>query len=217
VTDLEAGFVALLTPASDPAVRQRQQDAATELLARWREPHRRYHTVDHLVAVLGALDRLTSPGGRPGALDEVPLRLAAWFHDAVYAGRPGADEEASATLAEQVLGGLGEDADRVAEVGRLVRVTAAHTPDPGDAAAVLLVDADLAVLGGPDADYRAYADAVRQEYAQVPEPLFRAARAQVLRRLTSAEQIYATPRARLLWEAAARANVAAEIARLEGV
>jgi len=214
VTDLEAGFVAQLTPAFDPAVRQRQRGAATDLLVRWGEPHRRYHTVEHLVAVLDALDRLTSPG--PHATpDEASVRLAAWFHDAVYAGRPGADEEASAALAEQVLSELGEPAARVAEVARLVRVTAAHAPEPGDAAAALLVDADLAVLGGPDAGYRAYADAVRQEYAQVPDLLFRAGRAQVLRRLTAAEQIYATAQGRLLWEATARANVAAEIARLE--
>src|SRR5690606_23963684 len=66
-----------------------------ELLARWAEPHRRYHTLDHLKAVLAAVAELAD-----AARDVDLVRYAAWFHDAVYRGEPGADEENSAQLAE---------------------------------------------------------------------------------------------------------------------
>ena len=56
-----------------------------------------------------------APAARPDT-----VRLAAWFHDAVYtaSGPPGADEEASATLAEARLTGAGVDATTVAEMPR---------------------------------------------------------------------------------------------------
>jgi len=215
--DLEVQLLGVLGGTTDPQLGARQLDVARELLARWGEPHRRYHTVAHLVAVLDALELLfEGPGAAPvDADDRVAVQLAAWFHDAVYEGRPGDDEAASAALAERVLAGLDQPAARIVEVVRLVRMTATHSPAPGDRPAELLADADLSVLAAPDQEYRAYADAVRQEYAHMPEPLFRAGRAEVLRRLTLGDQIYRTPRGRLLWEVAARANVAGEIARLE--
>jgi predicted metal-dependent HD superfamily phosphohydrolase len=179
-----------------------------ELIARWSEPHRRYHDLAHLAAVLGAVDRLAA-----GAGDAAAVRLAAWFHDAVYDGRPGWDEERSAQLAQSRLPRCGVPATRVAEVARLVRLTAAHDAlAGGDANGAVLCDADLAVLGGPG--YDAYAAAIREEYAHVPEELFRKGRAGVLRRLLDTPRLYRTAAARELWEERARANMSAELAAL---
>ncbi|MEV4067628.1 HD domain-containing protein [Nonomuraea dietziae] len=186
-----------------------------ELVARWSEPHRRYHTLDHLRAVLAAIEPLA-----PVADDADAVRLAAWFHDAIYDGRPSWDEERSAQLAQALLPRCGVAEGRVAEVARLVRLTATHDPgyDParaGDANGAVLCDADLAVLAGEH--YDAYARAVREEYRHVPDELFRAGRAQVLRRLLDAPRLYRTARAHDLWEARARANVSAELRLLDGV
>jgi predicted metal-dependent HD superfamily phosphohydrolase len=187
--------------------------AATEqgalLLQRWNEPRRRYHDLVHLSAVLDALDLLCPSGV------EVTVRLAAWFHDAVYEARPGADEEASAVLAEQVLDQLGAPVAAVAEVARLVRLTATHDPAVDDLAGALLVDADLAVLAGSPADYARYTEAIRQEYVHVPDPVFRIGRAAVLRALLDKPFLYRTSAGRDRFETAARANVCAEIAGLE--
>ncbi|MBB3726884.1 HD domain-containing protein [Nonomuraea dietziae] len=186
-----------------------------ELVARWSEPHRRYHTLDHLRAVLAAIEPLA-----PVADDADAVRLAAWFHDAIYDGRPAWDEERSAQLAQALLPRCGVAEGRVAEVARLVRLTVIHDPgyDPagaGDANGAVLCDADLAVLAGEH--YDAYARAVREEYRHVPDELFRAGRAQVLRRLLDAPRLYRTARAHDLWEARARANVSAELRLLDGV
>ena len=217
--DLQTRFLAELPVAAEMDLLRRQLAAAAGLLARWREPHRLYHNETHLLAVLAALDDLTSGAGLPldqpvPAVDLGAVRLAAWFHDAVYQGRPGDDEEASAVLAERMLPPLGVAPEQVTEVARLVRMTAAHAPEPGDGAAELLADADLAVLGSQEPVYRSYAEAIRAEYAQVPDDAFRLGRAQVLRRLGADRWIYRTPRGRALWEDAARANLDAELRRL---
>ncbi|WP_084958138.1 metal-dependent phosphohydrolase [Thermoactinospora rubra] len=177
-----------------------------ELVARWAEPHRRYHTLDHLLAVLHALDALE-------AEDPQAVRLAAWFHDAVYEGRPGWDEERSAQLAQARLPRLGVPPGRVREVARLVRLTAAHDRvRPGDRNGEALCDADLAVLAGDD--YDAYARAIREEYRHVPDEAFRRGRRAVLTRLLAAPRLYRTDAAHRRWEERARRNMAAELADL---
>jgi len=180
-----------------------------ELLARWAEPHRRYHTLDHLWSVLAAVDQLAD-----AARDVDSVRYAAWFHDAVYRGEPGADEENSAQLAELLLPSCGLSTERVAEVARLVRITADHSPSPGDADAEVLCDADLAVLAADEEEYAAYAAAVRQEYAHVSDVDFARGRTAVLRELLAAPRLYRTREGHEWWEERARANLAAEIARL---
>jgi len=182
-----------------------------DLLARWSESHRRYHDVRHLRAVLDAVDELAAHAADPDA-----VRLAAWFHDAVYAGDPGQDERDSAQLAASTLPSLGVDGERVAEVVRLVQLTVTHDPASGDVNGEVLCDADLAVLGGDPMAYAAYASAVRDEYPHVAEEDFRRGRTELLERLLSSKPLYRTATARDRWEEAARRNVRTELALLRG-
>jgi predicted metal-dependent HD superfamily phosphohydrolase len=193
----------------------------TDLVDRWPLPHRPalrdrlleayagrgYHDTRHLAEVLDRLDELGAADGG-GAGPEVVL--AAWFHDAVYDG--GADdEERSARLAGSELAGERLD---VATVVRLVRLTATHAPAPDDRDGALLCDADLAILAAPPARYAEYVAGVRRDHATVPEDVFRAGRAAVLRELLGRDPLFRTEHARRSWEARARANLAAELATL---
>jgi predicted metal-dependent HD superfamily phosphohydrolase len=74
-------------------------------------------------------------------------------------------------------------------------------------------DADLSVLGSAPLRYRAYAEAVRQEYADIPEEVFKPARRQVLSSLLDG-QLFHTEAGRERWEERARRNIAEEIAAL---
>lgn len=177
------------------------------LLAAWSAPSRTYHDVVHLGEVLDRLDELAGAGV---AFPRLPVALAAWFHDGVYDGRPGA-EERSARWAEQALPGA-VDASTVAEVARLVRLTATHRPAAGDTAGQALCDADLAILAAPAPRYAAYVADVRREYAHLSDADFTAGRAAVLQALLAVPDLFGTAYARARWEAAARANVAAELA-----
>jgi predicted metal-dependent HD superfamily phosphohydrolase len=149
--------------------------------------------------------------------DVAAVRYAAWFHDAVYdGGEASADnEELSAQLAETDLPALGVPEARIAEVARLVRLTKGHAVADGDRNGAVLCDADLAVLGGDAAAYRAYTEAIRQEYAEFPDEVFRPGRAAVLRGLLDLPNLFRTPVAVERYEARARANLTAEIAALE--
>ncbi|SDI52376.1 Predicted metal-dependent phosphohydrolase, HD superfamily [Arthrobacter subterraneus] len=180
-----------------------------DLLDRWSEPHRRYHTAEHLLEVLEALDLLFTENDDAGTCQYVSL--AAWFHDAVYAGRAGEDEEASAALAESALTPF---LDHPAEVRRLVLLTASHTPGRGDRAGELLCDADLAVLGRPPGAYRRYVAAVREEYAHVSDADFARGRSAVVERLLNLDPLYRTAEGRSLWAATAQQNLEGELASL---
>ncbi|GAA1754784.1 metal-dependent phosphohydrolase [Luedemannella helvata] len=176
------------------------------LLGRWGEEHRHYHDTAHLVAVLKTIDEYAD-----AAEDADAVRLAAWYHDAVYDPRADDNEAASAALARTELTGLGVPAATVAEVVRLVELTTGHAVEPGDRNGALLADADLAILASPPTAYEAYAAAVRREYAHVPDDAFRAGRAAVLRRLLRLPRLFHTPELAARAEAAARANLEEEL------
>lgn len=187
--------------------------AGSALLARWSEPHRRYHDRVHLQGVLEAVDELTD--GAAADVDVDAVRLAAWYHDAVYAGAAD-DEENSAQLAAAELTALGVDAGLVAEVARLVRMTVDHDPAPDDRNGQVLSDADLAVLAVEPAAYRSNTAKVRAEYGHVTDADFRAGRARIIAALLAAPSLYRTAQGRRLWEAAARRNLESELATLTG-
>lgn len=209
----------ILRPAWQQLGRENQADEAKwaaigqGLLNRWSEPHRSYHALPHLASVLRGVGIVQ----RAGELDEslrAPVLLAGWFHDAVYAGAAGQDEEDSARLAEQELDGL-LPGSVVEEAARLVRLTASHTPENDDDAGAALVDADLEVLGRDQAAYRRYLAQVRKDYAHVSDEDFADGRSQVLRRLLSAPRLFHTTTGYARWEAVARHNLEAELEGLE--
>lgn len=179
---------------------------ADNLLARWAEPQRRYHTTAHLTAVLDHIDVLEEHADDPDL-----VRLAAWFHDAVYLPERSTNEERSARLAERALPEAGLTQERTAEVARLVRLTVGHDPADGDRNGETLCDADLAILAAAPDAYAAYAAAVREEYAFVPDDAFREGRAAVLRQLLALPRLFRTPHGAKEWEGPARANLATEM------
>ncbi|MCX5387894.1 hypothetical protein [Streptomyces sp. NBC_00083] len=189
--------------AADPA------PYGENLLARWAEPHRRYHTTAHLTAVLNHIDVLQDHAAAPDL-----VRLAAWFHDAVYLPDRSENEERSARLAERALPEAGLTEEATAEVARLVRLTVTHAPEDGDTNGAVLCDADLAILAAAPQAYAAYAASVREEYAFVPDEAFRAGRAAVLRQLLALPRLFRTPYGVREWQAPAQENLRAELTRL---
>ncbi|WP_318202806.1 hypothetical protein [Streptomyces sp. SCL15-4] len=182
---------------------------ADNLLARWQEPQRRYHTVAHLTAVLDHVDVLEGYAADPDV-----VRLAAWFHDAVYLPERSENEERSARLAERALPEAGLPEPKTAEVARLVRLTVGHDPAGDDRDGQVLCDADLAILAAPPSAYSAYTARIREEYHFVPNDAFRTGRSAVLRQLLALPALFSTPYGRDHWEAAARHNLAAELEML---
>jgi len=182
-----------------------------DLLARHREPHRRYHTAVHVMSVLRHVDELLVAG-----IDAPVVRAAALFHDAVYDPQSATNEEDSARLAAGALASLDWAPARYDRVGVLIAGTAGHDAAvaQGDPDAAVLFDADLAILGSSPAEYQAYVTGVRAEYAHVDHAGWRSGRATVLRTFLDRQQIYVTSKMRAARERRARANLAAELAAL---
>jgi predicted metal-dependent HD superfamily phosphohydrolase len=201
----QLGFEAWAVLAGDSPTSRTEWAA---VVAAWSEPHRRYHDLNHLAAVLGLVDELAA-----AAADADAVRLAAWYHDVVYDPARDDNEQVSAERARAGLRGLVPD-ERLDEVVRLVLLTAGHDPEPGDADGAVLCDADLAVLASEPARYAVYASAIREEYGHLTDAVFTAGRIAVLERLLALPELYRVPTVAAEWTQRARANLTAELTLL---
>jgi len=171
-----------------------------------------YHGWSHVLDLLQKLDAVRGlPDFRAVSFDEV--ELAIFFHDAVYAPERHDNEARSAALFLNFAEDRGTAVDR-ARVAALIEATASHAASR-DPAVRLTLDLDLSILGAAPDVYASYAAAVRQEYAFVPDPLWRHGRGEVLDRFLARERIYQTDPFFTRLEAAARANLAEERRQLE--
>jgi predicted metal-dependent HD superfamily phosphohydrolase len=183
---------------------------AEDLLRRWAEAARTYHSLRHLDDCLAQLD-----GAPADAADRDLVEMALWFHDAVYDPRQADNESRSAELARERLAELGVTAGRADAVARLVLLTR-HREPPGDPEGRLLCDIDLSILGQPADEFDRYDREVRAEYRWVPEALYRRERAAVLLGFLARQPLYLTAHFRARYEQPARINLGRAISRLEG-
>lgn len=181
-----------------------------DLEAAYAEPHRRYHTRRHIEQCLALLDQVPELTER----ERETLTSAIWWHDAVYDAKASDNEARSAEMARRDLRDLDVSLHARDEIARLILLTAGHQVEEGDRLGEILVSIDLAILGAPPAEYDAYAQAVREEYAHVPDDLWRTGRARVLQRFLDAPVIFPDPAFAGGLETSARANLQRELASL---
>lgn len=175
-----------------------------DLGSRYCEPHRHYHTLDHIGASLAHLDGV---GVNP------IVEGAIWFHDAIYDPTRDDNELRSAEYFLEVTKDWIDPA-RAENIQRLILATDFRTESGDDPDVHLMLDIDLAVLSAPATDYDGYRDAIRREYGHVPDEDFRKGRAAVVRRFLE-KPIYRTA-AYQLRETVARENILRELAILGG-
>ena len=168
--------------------------------SRYGEPHRHYHTLQHIGEMLVLL---------PHANETV--LAAVWFHDAIYDGNR--NEERSAALARIALTELRFDAGTIQAVEHFILATKRHDASETSPEALAFLDADLAILGSDRARYEQYVQQVREEYSYVPEPMFRGARAAILDGFLARPRIYMTDELYERFEGRARENIEWELAR----
>lgn len=175
------------------------------LLQGYGEPHRAYHTLQHLEECCALFDEASAE--HPGE-----VLLALWFHDAIYDPKRHDNEEKSADWGAEVLAAAGARQDMIARFRELVLATR-HEAQPQSPDARLLVDIDVSILGAEPQRFDEYEAQVRKEYAHVPDLLFRMGRARILKGFLERPAIYSTASFRDRLEAPARANVERSLAR----
>lgn len=182
----------------------------TELVARYRAPERHYHNLAHIAAMLRRSQENVGDLQDRGTVD-----LAIYFHDAVYDPHSARNEDESADLARGKLGPLGLHPEAIEKIARYIEATR-HSAAiaAGNSDLDHLLDFDLAILAAAPAGYGAYARAIRQEYAAIPDAAYRFGRLKVLETFLASPRIFRVSRLAALWEAPARGNITTEIAGL---
>lgn len=172
-----------------------------ELLARYAEPQRKYHTGQHLGECLALFDEVGDLAAHPAEVE-----MALWFHDAIYDVKGSGNEERSADWAHETLLAVGVARDVADRVRQLVLVTK-HDGVPSSVDEQVLVDIDLAILGAERPRFDEYERQIRDEYGYVPGFLFRRKRKQILKTFLDRPVLYSTPVLRERLDARARENL----------
>jgi predicted metal-dependent HD superfamily phosphohydrolase len=178
------------------------------LVARYSEPHRQYHTIQHLAECLDAFSRVAGLAEHPAEVE-----LAVWFHDAIYDVERPDNEERSALWARSELTSHGVNSQKADYVHSLIMVTK-HSVLPVTQDQKILVDIDLSILGASEARFEEYERQIRAEFAFVPASLYVRKRRVVLESFLARSTIYNTEYFVNSLEQRARANLRRAIGRL---
>jgi len=116
------------------------------------------------------------------------LRIATWFHDAVYDPTRKDNEEQSAELARVYCKGRGIDPT---EIIRLILLTKDHKVESGDIWGGLFSDLDMLYFLWPRSIYSLWVKDIREEYSHLSDEEWTKGRAKFLRELLE-EPIYYT-------------------------
>ncbi|HET7866341.1 MAG TPA: N-methyl-D-aspartate receptor NMDAR2C subunit [Burkholderiaceae bacterium] len=171
------------------------------LMARYAEPHRKYHTLQHLHECLSRFEQARGLASRAAEVE-----AALWFHDAIYDLKRSDNEAQSAAWARSAALQAGVAEDVSARVQALVMATR-HTALPEGGDEQLVVDIDLAILGAGPARFAEYEQQIREENGHVPGWLFRPRRQAILRSFLERPRIFSTPQFHAALEDTARANL----------
>jgi predicted metal-dependent HD superfamily phosphohydrolase len=123
--------------ADSPALRVIYDDVR----GRYSEPHRHYHTDQHLAECFEKVRDIISLAEHPAEIN-----VALWFHDAIYDTRRQDNEERSADWARSAARELGVSDESAQRIYDLILFTR-HDAEPAGIDAQVLVDADLSILG----------------------------------------------------------------------
>ena len=179
-----------------------------DLAARYSEPHRAYHTLEHIGHCLDELKQVRHFAANPDAIE-----LALWYHDAVYDTKAKDNEEKSAALAAEAARGASLS-DAFGQLVASLILATKHTAPSVDSDVQLLTDTDLSILGQPQGKFDEYERRVRKEYEWVAEDTFVAGRSAILKSFLDRPTIYSTQFFRNKYESQARRNIAKSLARL---
>ncbi|WP_051526449.1 HD domain-containing protein [Alkanindiges illinoisensis] len=205
-----------------------------ELLASYAEPHRAYHSVQHLAECISLFEQVSHL-----AVEPTLLEIALWFHDAIYKTHPLpkqsthkqannaqpnskqlnneqisnehlSNEQKSANWAAQFLKRCKVNPIIIQQVNQLIMATQHHQASNNEDK--LMVDIDLAILGAMPARFAEYQQQIREEYDFVALALFNIKRREVLAGFYQRPRIYQTDYFYSRYEKQARENLQAALA-----
>ena len=128
----------------------------SQIVAAYSEPHRHYHTLDHIAAVVTLWGTV-----RDCFDDPDQALLALFYHDIVYDPARSDNEEKSALFLPK-----NHPKPTLNRTETHIKATQKHTEN-ADSDTNLVLDIDMSILGAPWPDYLAYARNVAREFLPV--------------------------------------------------
>ncbi|OGZ06738.1 MAG: hypothetical protein A3C93_02580 [Candidatus Lloydbacteria bacterium RIFCSPHIGHO2_02_FULL_54_17] len=178
-----------------------------DILDQYTQPHRRYHTMEHIEAVLREFD-----DARHLAKDPDLMEFALVMHDAIYNPRRDDNEERSAEFADiashrlWIGGSFSSVTAFSARSGKMI-LASKHLTATDDPDTMLFLDLDLVILGKSRETFDRYDRQIRQEYWFVPDAVYRKKRKQVMASFLKRPSIYLTDHFKQKYEERARENI----------
>ncbi len=179
-----------------------------DLLLRYSEPGRAYHTLTHIEHCVTELGDVSEPATN---LDTIEFAL--WFHDAVYDTKVKDNEERSAALAREVARSA-TLSDSFGDFTTDLILATKHAAAPTALNEQILVDIDLSILGQSRLRFDEYERQIRAEYSWVPAEAFAKGRSAILSSFLARPTIYSTEFFHSKYEKSARENLARSITQL---
>ncbi|MBP6682305.1 MAG: hypothetical protein KA159_03245, partial [Halioglobus sp.] len=172
-----------------------------EMLQRnYREPHRHYHTLNHLAQCLRELDLAGTE-----VVEMEATEIAIWFHDVIY--HYGAkDNETLSAQAFRELAGPHMPAGFIDRVGEFIIATQ-HTGSARDSGEAFMVDIDLSGFGLPWEGYLADSNALREEAPDIEDSHYYTGKLRFLDGLLGWQRLFQTDYFRDRLEQKARENI----------
>lgn len=171
------------------------------LVSKYSEEHRYYHTLCHVENCLNQIDLLADY-----ISDKFCIEVAIWFHDVIYSPEQGDNEELSADYAQEFLESIELEQDQIHKIIDLILLTK-HPSKPITSDEKYLIDIDLSILGADEDKYNIYESWIRKEYVHVPDDEFKLGRKKVLSSFIESDYLYCSDYFRERYEAQARQNI----------
>lgn len=159
-------------------------DEFHQLIDKYSEKHRYYHTKEHINYCLKLFDQLTNEIAQP-----LIVELAIWYHDAIYNPLAKDNEKRSAILARDFLSRNGVTPEISDTVYEHILATAGHDKTE-QRDRNLLIDIDLSILGDRPDVYQQFETSVRSEYKLIPAFIYKKKRKDVLNQFLTQDRLY---------------------------
>lgn len=174
-----------------------------EVVLRYSEPHRHYHTLEHIADCLDQLMRFSFSPEATKLLTEpqmgfnrIVLSLAIWFHDFIYDTKASDNEEQSAQKFKDLILAATSDSEQVgmddviAHTSKLILATKTH--EGTHPLTHLMLDIDLSILGRSPEEFKEYDANIRKEYSWVLGPLYSMNRKKFMKRYYEKDRLFHT-------------------------
>ncbi|MGB5065183.1 MAG: hypothetical protein WBQ37_15720 [Candidatus Competibacter sp.] len=206
-----------IAPADNELIRERARFAAlwerclssgralaemvyAQLVKLYGEPHRRYHTLEHVRHCLGEFDRAAALMDDPDAVE-----MALWFHDAIYRSGAVDNERRSAELFRQWSEGHADTAF-LQRVDDLIMATTHRSP-PAHRDEHFIVDIDLSSFGLPWEAFERDGHRIRAECAEIGDEVYYPGQLRFLLSLQGRPTFFLTEFFQRRYERIARDNI----------